>query len=264
MEDRDRAAGETLAEVLGLMRTLRGPDGCPWDREQTLQSLRRWLLEESHEVLEAIDADDRESLREELGDLLLQIVFQSQITAEEGAFDAADVVAGLRAKLLERHPHVFGDERLATADEVSAAWEARKARAHRESGARQSALDGVPPALPGLARARRIQEKAARVGFEWPSLREVWAKLDEELAELREAAAQGDRARIGAELGDVLFACVNLGRFLDLDAEDCLRQTIRTFGRRFRHLEASGDLTQMNLAAMLASWQDAKRAEPGP
>ncbi len=264
MDNPDRA-GAQMARVVRLMARLRGPDGCPWDREQSLASLRRWLLEESYEVLEAIDQGDLDHLREELGDLLLQIVFQSQIASEQGAFDVGDVAAGLADKLVERHPHVFGDaqDRPSTPAEVSERWERRKAAKHRARGSRKSALAGVPEQLPALLRAQRIQEKAARVGFEWHALEQVWAKVREEMQELREAAELGAAAAIAEEYGDLLFALVNLGRFLKLVPEDSLRAATTKFTRRFACMEEQGPIEGRSLDELLDRWLAAKAQAAG-
>ncbi len=231
--------GEALDRLVEIMARLRSPAGCPWDLAQDLDSLRPYLIEETFEVLDALDGRDLPGLRSELGDLLFQIVFQSRVAEERGAFAMVDVVNGIAEKLTRRHPHVFGDERGATVLEVERRWAELK-RAERQVGPKPpSALDGVPRKAPALLRAERTGEKAAREGFDWPDLAGVRAKLTEELAELDEAIAAGARERIGAELGDVLFTLCNLARWLGTPAEDALREAIRRFEIRFRHVEGS-------------------------
>ena len=226
--------GATVARLVGVMRRLLAPDGCPWDREQSFESLRRYVLEEACEVIDAIESGDRAALREELGDLLLQVVFQSELARREGAFALDDVVAGIVDKLVTRHPHVFGDLDASTADEVLANWERIKAKEKKERGI----LGGVPRSLPALVRAQRIGEKVQRVGFDWPDARGSREKVKEELGELDQAIASGDAAAVEEELGDVLFALVNLSRHVKVDAEGALRRTIDKFTRRFAHVEA--------------------------
>ena len=222
--------GVTVARLVGVMRRLLAPDGCPWDREQTFESLRKYVLEEACEVIDAIDKKDRAGLREELGDLLLQVVFQAELARREGVFGIDDVVAGIVDKLVTRHPHVFGH---LDAEEVLANWEKQKAIEKKGRGI----LGGVPRSLPALTRAQRIGEKVSRVGFDWDDKAGSRAKIAEEMAELDAAIASGDANAIEDEMGDVLFALVNLSRHLDLDAEGALRRTIDKFTRRFSHVE---------------------------
>ncbi len=245
---------------------LRAPDGCPWDREQTHQSLRATLLEEAYEALAALDRDDVESLCEELGDLLLQIVMHAQIAVEAGEFSMADVIAMVDAKLKRRHPHVWGEVSVSRADEVLPLWEALKARERRardEAGeSAPSLLDGVPLALPALAQADAYSRRAARVGFDWPHVDDVLAKIDEEMDELRAATDAEARA---TEMGDVLFAVVNWARRLDLDPEAALRQANARFARRFAWLEAEAvrrhlELAQLDPDELELLWQAAKQA----
>ena len=252
--------GAAFARLVGIMRRLRGDGGCPWDREQTLESLRSYLLEETYEVLDALDHGTVDDHLEELGDLLLQIVFQSEIRSEEQAFDAAAVANAISDKLVRRHPHVFEEAQASTAGEVVTRWEAIKAA---EKGGRRSRLDGVPRALPALARAERITEKAARGGFDWPDISGPRSKIDEELAELDEAARFGRIDAIEAELGDVLFAAVNYARHAGVTPEDALRRSVDRFETRFRAVEAKvrdrglqmGDLTPSELDEL---WEEVK------
>ena len=252
-----RPAFQDLVEVVAR---LRGPDGCPWDREQTYTSLKRFVLEESYEVLEAIDDGDPERLCDELGDLLLQVVLQAQLGREDGYFDIRDIIAGLTDKLIRRHPHVFGDVQVADSAEVLVNWEQLK---RGERPERTSVLDGLPVHLPALMKALEVSKRVVKVGFEWPSLEEVLGKLDEEVAELREALPRGDRRELEAELGDVLFTVVNVARKLSIDPEEALRTMVARFSERFREVERlarSGGrpLHEMTLAEMDALWEQAK------
>jgi len=228
-------------ELVDIVARLRGDGGCPWDRAQTPQTLRPYVLEESYEVLDAIDLGDPALLRKELGDVLFQIVLLAQMHEEAGDFAMADVLEAINHKMVDRHPHVFANEELDLKGDVDpkevglAAWEKRKAT---ERSADSSVLDGVPKALPALLRAHRVSEKAAATGFDWPDVTGVRAKLDEELAELDDALASGDEAAIGDELGDVFFTLVNLGRHLPVGGETALRQATTKFETRFRRVEA--------------------------
>ena len=227
------AAGALLLELMDVVERLRSEQGCPWDRQQTAQSLLPYLLEETYEVMESVSADDAAALREELGDLLLHVVFQGSLASEAGQFTLADSIRTVIHKLVRRHPHVFGDQPTADTAVIRQRWEAAK---QREKG-RTSILDGVPRTLPALNRARRLQEKASSVGFDWQQADDVWAKVAEEIDELREACATRDGDAMQEEFGDVLFSLVNLGRFLRLSGEDALRQAIGKFEQRFRGIE---------------------------
>lgn len=231
--------GRTLPELVQVMQRLLAPGGCPWDREQTLGSLRPFVIEEAHEVVDAIDRGSPEMLREELGDLLLQIVFQSELARAAGWFGPDDVVAAIVDKMVRRHPHVFGTDRLETADEVLRAWELRKAkeREAKDGAKAKGALDGVPKAMPALLRAVRVGEKAARIGYDWTSAEGAREKVGEELAELDAAAASGDPTRMQEELGDVLFALASWARHRGLDPEAGLRGSLDRFSQRFGEVE---------------------------
>ncbi|MEW5761846.1 MAG: nucleoside triphosphate pyrophosphohydrolase [Bacillota bacterium] len=251
-----------LASLVGIMATLRGEHGCPWDREQTHASLKRYLLEETYEVLEAIEAGDMHSLCEELGDLLLQIVFHARIAEEKGSFDLADVLRGIIAKMIRRHPHVFGEERAENAPEVLRRWEKIK-EGEKENG---GLLGGLPRALPALVRAERVQQRVAQVGFDWPDCHGAFAKLVEEVEELRAALAGADTARVAAELGDLLFAAVNVARLVGVEAEGALRQTVDRFTRRFAFVEEKlkkrgRRLGEVPLEEMDLLWEEAKKGE---
>ncbi|MEI6214686.1 MAG: nucleoside triphosphate pyrophosphohydrolase [Desulfuromonadales bacterium] len=222
-------------QLVDIMKKLRAPGGCPWDAEQTHQSLTRYLIEETYEVIEAIDSGSSDHLKEELGDLLLQPVFHAAIAEESGSFSIHDVISLLCEKLVRRHPHVFGDVEIRDSDAQVENWE--RIKKGEKSGERTSALEGVPPHLPALLKAHKIGEKAARVGFDWEHSDQVHAKVLEELREFEDAWASGDQGRMEDELGDLLFAIVNLGRFLSLNPEDALRKTIHRFQKRFEHVE---------------------------
>ena len=227
------ATGELLLDLMAVVDKLRSEQGCPWDRQQTAQSLLPYLLEETYEVMESVTADDAAALREELGDLLLHVVFQGSLAREAGRFTLADSIRTVIHKLVRRHPHVFGDQTAADTTVVRQRWEAAK---QQEKG-RTSILDGVPRTLPALNRARRLQEKASSVGFDWQQADDVWAKVAEEIDELREACAAGNGDAMQEEFGDVLFSLANLGRFLGLSGEDALRRATGKFERRFRGIE---------------------------
>ncbi len=247
-----------------IIAHLRAPEGCPWDREQTHLSLRPHLIEESYEVLSALDAEDTPALAEELGDLLLQIVLHAQIASEEGEFTMADILRGIHNKIVRRHPHVFGDVKAANAEVVLQNWEKLKAAERKEKGdGEKGLLDSVAIALPALIQAETYQKRAARVGFDWHDIQGVMDKVDEEMAELR--SAEGEKERI-SELGDLLFAVVNLARWYDVDAESALRAANQRFRKRFSFIEQSArqegkDLSEMSLEEMDALWEAAKRSD---
>ena len=254
----------SLEPVVDVMARLRSPGGCPWDAEQTHATLRRYIIEEVYEVLEAIDEQDPHHLCEELGDLLLQIVFHARMAEENNDFSMQDVVDTVTEKLIRRHPHVFGDISVQDAAEVIVNWDAIKRREKKVKP--QSALDGVPKGLPALLRANKLQLKAAKVGFDWDDIEPVWAKVAEELAELREAVETGDKVKMEDELGDVIFAAVNLGRFLGVEAEVALNGTNNKFVRRFQQVEAAVRAKglkwkELDLAAMDELWEAAKATE---
>lgn len=250
--------------LMEIMRRLRAPGGCPWDAEQSHASLKRYLLEEAYEVIETIDTGDDAHLKEELGDLLLQPVFHAAIAEERGAFTMDQVLDAINEKLVRRHPHVFGEEVIESSEAQVANWE--KIKKGEKGAERKTALSGVPPALPALMQAQKITEKAARVGFDWEHTDQVFAKVMEELHEFEEAMLSGDQQEMEAELGDLLFAIVNLGRFLSIDPEEALRKTIRRFTRRFEHVETSLHergmaLQSATLAEMDVLWEEAKKLE---
>jgi tetrapyrrole methylase family protein/MazG family protein len=233
----------TVAELLGIMAQLRSPSGCPWDREQTEQTLKKYLIEEAYETLEAIEKGPPEALKEELGDLLLQIIFLSRIAEEKQEFDFSDVVHTLAEKLIRRHPHVFPpaeEDRVVlkpkTAQDVVKVWGMTKAKEGKYAK-RTSLLDGIPLALPALERSRRLSQRASRVGFDWPHIGAVWKKVQEELAELKKANRSGSPKAVEEELGDLLFTLVNWARFKDISSEEALRKANRRFAKRFHQVE---------------------------
>jgi MazG family protein len=259
-------ASEAIERLLSIMHRLRAPGGCPWDREQTLASLRPYVLEETYEVLEAIDAGDVAGHREELGDLLLQIVFQAELRQEAGAFEFADVADAISDKLVSRHPHVFGDSKVQDAEAVLVQWAALKREEKRKKGGGKSVLEGVPREMPALARADRLTEKASRIGFDWPDAAGARAKVAEELGELDAAIASGDRAEMEHELGDALFALANLARKLAIAPEEALRGTLGRFTARFTHVEEVLERRGVphggaTLAEMDVLWDEAKALE---
>ena len=252
--------------LVAVMARLRDPlTGCPWDREQTPQTLRKYVIEEAYEVVEAIDAGSPTKLAEELGDLLLQVVFHAQLAGESGAFDLKDVTRSIVEKLIRRHPHVFGTISVSSADEVLQNWERIK-RGEPGYEDRVSLLDGIPPALPALMRALEVSKRVVKVGFEWPTVGEVLDKVEEELGELRAEIARGSTARAGEELGDLLFTLVNVARQLKIDPEEALRAMTRRFAARFQHIERRAEETgrsvsELSLEEMEIVWQAAKGQE---
>ena len=260
----DPRVADAFTRLVDIMARLRGPGGCPWDREQTPESLRPYLLEEVYEVLEALDRGDASATRDELGDLLLQIVFQSQLAAEAGRFTVADVATAIAEKLVRRHPHVFGDVQVRDADEVVRNWRRIKAEERRAKGVDEGVFAGVPAALPALLRAEQLGEKAAHVGLDWADASGVLDKVHEELRELGDAIAAADGAAIEAELGDVLLALVSLGRHRGVSAEIALRAANDRFVARVRHVEAEARASGRELSALGPEelerlWQVAKR-----
>jgi tetrapyrrole methylase family protein/MazG family protein len=266
--DRKRADIEKLAS---LVERLRGDSGCPWDKEQTRETLKPMLIEEAYEVLDALDAGDPAELKEELGDLLFQIVFHAQIAQERGEFDLADVINRSQEKMVRRHPHIFGNADLKTSEDVLKNWEDIKAAekglpsaSHPES--ERSLLDGIPSKLPALHRAYQMTAKASRVGFDWSHLQDILMKMREEASELLEAQARNEPGKIADEVGDLLFGAVNVARFLGIDPETALGRSNQKFYRRFRYVESAvkrqgRELKDASLAEMDALWEEAKRNE---
>ena len=253
-----------IDRLLSIMATLRSDHGCPWDREQSLETLKPYLLEESYEVLDAIDSGDRDQLAEELGDVLLQIVFQSQICSEAGEFTFDDVATHIADKLERRHPHVFGDLNVADSDEVLRNWDAIK---RKEKGDKpRSAVSGIPRHMPALHKAHEVQKRAARAGFDWDEVAGALAKVEEELLEVREAIAAQDSEAIRGEIGDLLFSVVNVSRFQKVMAEEALNHTVARFSNRFKQVEErvhqqGHEMNQLSLAELDVIWEDVKKNE---
>lgn len=252
-----------IQTLLDIMQTLRNPQsGCPWDIEQTFATIAPYTLEEAYEVVDAIEQNDMAGLREELGDLLLQVVFHAQMAKEQGDFEFADVVEAICSKMMRRHPHVFGDDdRVVTKADVRRTWQKIK---QQESETKRSVLDGIPRALPALKRAQKMGSRAASLGFDWPDPRGAMAKVDEELAEFRAATESGCPGQIEAEMGDLLFSLVNVCRHHGIDAEAALDGTVAKFRRRFAAVEQAIESAEdaLGLEAMETIWQNAKSAEP--
>ena len=268
------SAGRAFAALVALEACLRGPQGCPWDRKQTHETLRTFLLEETYEVLEAIDSGDARKFAEELGDLLLQVVFHAQIAREEGRFTISEVIEAIHSKLVRRHPHVFGTVRARHADEVLKNWELLKAEERREEArqtgreiASESLLDGLPKGLPATLEAYQMTRRAARIGFDWDSLEHLLEKLPEEAEELCRAVEQGRAAMVEGEVGDLLFAAVNAARFLKIDPEIALRRANHKFRTRFQEMERRANqggrkLAEVERDKMEELWEATKLDEP--
>lgn len=257
--------GTNFPELVAIMQKLLAPDGCPWDREQTLGTLKGYLIEEAYEVLEAIDANDVNEHCEELGDLLFQIVFQAELRAQEGHFGIEDVVRAIASKMIHRHPHVFGDAKVKDSAEVLANWGVLKKKEHEKKGKKRRILDGVPDQLPALLRAQRLGEKAAAVGFDWPDARGVREKIDEELEEIEEAVRGGKPEEIEHEIGDLLLAVSRYAAKLGVAPEDALRSALRRFQGRFEAMEDrvatdGKEMKDMALEELDAIWNEVKNS----
>jgi tetrapyrrole methylase family protein/MazG family protein len=251
-----------FADLVAIMARLRGKDGCPWDRSQTKEDLKPFLIEETYEILEALDRGDDRELQEELGDLLFHIIFMARIAEEEGAFNINDVIQGIAEKMRRRHPHVFGGADVSDAHEVEANWAKLKA-AEKPRG---SLMEGLPRHLPALMRAFRLTQRAAQVGFDWEDTDQVWAKLEEELKEFQEALREERKEALQEELGDILFTLVNLARFIGVDPEDALRRVTNKFAARFTYIEQrlqeQGKTPQeVSLAEMDTLWEESKEKQ---
>ncbi|MFQ5647532.1 MAG: nucleoside triphosphate pyrophosphohydrolase [bacterium] len=255
-------------DLTAIMKRLRGPDGCLWDKEQTRKSLTPYIIEEAYEVLEAIDRSDLDELREELGDLLLQVVFQAQIAEEQNDFDINDVISAICDKLIRRHPHVFGEKKVKDSAEILTNWEkikkSERKQKHRDSGKAPSVLEGVPGHLPSLLRAHRVQSKAARVGFDFPDVNMVFEKVREEINEFEESVESRNQLEMEEEFGDILFSLVNVARSFGISAEDALRRTVVKFMRRFHYIEQKlheqgRETRDLSLEEMDRLWEEAKK-----
>jgi len=259
------SAGQKFEQLVSIMARLRAPGGCPWDREQTFDSIKPFLLEETYEVMDAIDARDWEGLSEELGDLLLQFVFFAEMADEAGHFRVEDPIDAINAKLIRRHPHVFADETAITEGDVRKRWSEIKDEEKKEKGAAPAGmLDSIPRSVPALVEAQHIASKAAGAGFDWPNIHEVLAKLDEERTEFEAVMADGPHEKVEDELGDLLFVIVNLARFVKVDPEQALRRTNAKFRKRFAHVEEGlagrgKKFDETSIEEMEELWQEAKR-----
>ena len=244
--------------LIEIMQSLRSENGCEWDKRQTHESLRQYLIEEAYEAVEAIDNMDMNLLKEELGDLLLHVVFHARLGEEKGNFDIDAVLAGINEKLIRRHPHVFGENREKDVEKIKMDWEESKQKEGRESR-----IDGIPKNMSGLQRAFRLQEKAASTGFDWDNVEDVWAKLDEEIHEVRKAADDGNKNELEEEIGDLIFSAINLSRFMGVNPEDALRRTIKKFETRFKSIEKAAEengrnITELSLEEMDKIWESNK------
>ncbi len=251
-------ATDRFEDLVDIIKTLRRE--CPWDRRQTHDSIKDNLIEEAYETVEAIDQGDFDAFKKELGDLLLHVVFHSNMASETDDFDIGDVIRSLQEKLIRRHPHVYGEETVQNEEEVARNWENIKL----EEG-KTSILEGIPVSLPGLIRAQRMQEKVSNIGFDWPESDPAWEKVHEELQELKACMASGDKQEASSEFGDLLFSLVNTARHAGLEAEDCIRRSNRKFERRFRHLEKrlaqdGKEIGEMSLSELDGYWEEAKEA----
>ena len=256
----NNSATEKFDELIKIIKRLQAPDGCPWDREQTNASLLPFFLEEVYEVIESVDNENWPELKEELGDILLHVVFQAVLAEKNGHFSINDSLDHVNEKLVRRHPHVFGDAKADEAFHAKQNWEAEK---HKEKN-RKSRLDGVPKTLPALIRAQRLQQKASYAGFDWNEVEQVWDKIHEEIQELKEAQSESTKEHIAEEIGDVLFSVVNLARFLDIPAEDALRKTNKKFTDRFARVEEElkkrgKTVEESNLEEMDDIWNEVKQ-----
>jgi len=261
----DSEKNSPFNRLIDIMDRLRGNEGCPWDLEQTRESLKPFLVEETYEVLEALDEDNPEKIKEELGDLLYQIIFHARIASEKGEFNIYDVITKIHDKMIRRHPHVFKEEKAENSEKVLKRWEEIKRNEEGNIG-RMSVLDGVPKELPSLLRAHRLQEKASRVGFDWEHIDQVFEKVEEEMEEFKNAFSQKNTTEMENELGDLLFALVNIARFIEVNPEDALRKTLRRFIKRFRYIEEEiakkgRDIKDVSFEEMDSIWEKAKEVE---
>lgn len=264
--DEEKKRSSDISVLISLIHTLRGPQGCPWDRQQHFRDLGRYLLEETYELIEAVEEGSPDSIREELGDILFLVLFMVVVAEQEGVFDLATVVTEETEKMIRRHPHVFGHGQTDSVEDVKAKWEEIKCKVENRGEEKRGILWGCPRALPSLSRAREIQRRAAAVGFDWPDVEGVMAKIEEEWGELREAVEKGDTGRMMDELGDCLFSFANLSRFIGVDAEGALTKSIDKFIHRFTYVEErlqreGVDISSLSLPDMERLWEEAKGEE---
>lgn len=258
---------QKFIELLDIVTRLRAPDGCPWDQKQTPQSFKPYVIEEAHELAEAIDLNDPDHIREELGDMLFQVAFLSGLYNEEGHFTMEEVLQTIIDKMIRRHPHVFGDTKVDSEEALRRQWNAIKARENEHKGKKgDSSLAIPPPTLPALKRAQRVSESAAQTGFEWPDIESVFVKIEEEIAECRQAIAEQDRQGISEEIGDILFMVTNLGRLTNTDTEESLHASINKFNSRFSEMErllrqSTQQFTDLDFEALLELWHTSKKAQ---
>lgn len=269
MSENGRSPAGAFQELLDIIARLRAPEGCLWDRRQKKTDVGTYLIEEAFEVLDAIETETAEGLKEELGDLLFQILFIARISEEEGAFDIREVIKGVTEKMIRRHPHVFGDEKAANVEEIRANWEIIKRNVERKGQREDTLFRGIPLSMPALLRAEKVSKEASKAGFDWESAEGVLRKIDEEMDELKQALASMNKDRIRDEMGDILFTFVNLGRFTGVNAEEALRSSTRKFIRRFRFIEkrlkeSGKTLSEVSFDEMDALWNEAKKTEQGP
>lgn len=248
-------------ELIKIVEKLRGPEGCPWDKEQTRESLKPFLIEELYELLDALDENNSEGIKEELGDMLFQIVLHCQLSKEQGLFDINDVIENITRKMIRRHPHVFGSKNFKTTKEVMTWWEEHK---KKEGKSKESVIEGIPKTLPALLKAQKIQHKASRVGFDWERIEDIFKKLDEEINEFKCALGKKNQNEIEDELGDIFFVLVRISNFVGVNPEDALRKTTGKFIQRFRHIEMKASeqgkkLSDMTLEEMDVLWEEAKK-----
>jgi len=248
-------------ELIKIVEKLRGPEGCPWDKEQTRESLKPFLIEELYELLDALDENNSEGIKEELGDMLFQIVLHCQLSKEQGLFDINDIIENITRKMIRRHPHVFGSKNFKTTKEVMTWWEEHK---KKEGKSKESVIEGIPKTLPALLKAQKIQHKASRVGFDWGKIEDIFKKLDEEINEFKYALDKKNQKEIEDELGDIFFVLVRISNFVGVNPEDALRKTTGKFIQRFRHIEMKASeqgkkLSDMTLEEMDALWEEAKK-----
>ena len=248
-------------ELIKIVEKLRGPEGCPWDKEQTRESLKPFLIEELYELLDALDENNSEGIKEELGDMLFQVVLHCQLSKEQGLFDINDVIEDITRKMIRRHPHVFGSKNFKTPKEVMTWWEEHK---KKEGKSKESVIEGIPKTLPALLKAQKIQHKASRVGFDWEKIEDIFKKLDEEINEFKCALDKKNQKEIEDELGDIFFVLVRISNFVGVNPEDALRKTTGKFIQRFRHIEMKASeqgkkLSDMTLEEMDALWEEAKK-----